>query len=137
MKKILRFSLAGMLATVAFVFAGCEKLEIPVITEAKVVETEPSVLEATAVMTSKEIDECGFVYSKKSSTPTLDSKDGIVYGELESDGTFSSIVTLEPGKTYWFMFFATNEIGTATSEIIKVHTSLFTPQQEDNPLPKP
>lgn len=137
MKKILPAAFAAVLTAVSITFAGCEKLEIPVITDANIVETETAVVQATAVMTSRQIDACGVVYSKKNSNPTLTGKDSIVYGELESDGTFSSTLTLEAGTTYWFMFFATNEMGTATSEIIKVTTGLFTPRQEDNPLPNP
>lgn len=117
--------------------SGCERLEMPVISDAKAVETSPSVVAVSAVMKSKQIDECGVVYSTKSTTPTPSSNEGIMYGTLDADGQFSATLTLATNTTYHFVFFATNEIGTAMSEPIELTTSLFVPDRDDNPLPNP
>ena len=118
-------------------FCGCENIEIPVITEPKAVETSPTVVDLSAVMTSKQIDEYGVVYSAKSKNPSLSSNDGKVSGTLDANGLFTATLTLATNTTYYFVFFATNEVGTATSVPVELKTSLYTPNVDDNPFPNP
>lgn len=125
-----------MLAAI-LVLSSCEPLEIPAITDPHVTESSPAVISATAIMKSKQIDECGVIFSSKTSSPTLSKNDGIVYGTLDGNGSFSATVPVEANVTYYFVFFATNEIGTTTSESLKLTTNPLSPKQEDNPLPKP
>jgi hypothetical protein len=122
---------------VAFTFTACERLTIPVISNASVTLADIAVVNAKAVMKAREIDECGLFYSSSNSKPTLADNDAVVYGDLESDGTFATTLTLKANTTYWFVFFATNELGTATSETIKLQTGQFYPDANDNPLPNP
>ena len=128
----------SLLATVFFVlaFTGCEKLAIPEITNTSIEETEPGVIEATATMTSKEIDDCGIIYSSRNSTPTLENHEGKVEGTLKGD-QFSATLNLKTNTNYYFIFYATNELGTTYSTSINRRTSTVKPGPDDNPFPNP
>ena len=135
MKHILRNTTILLLGVMTMALTSCEKLEIPVITDCKVVETSPTVIETSAIMTSKQIDEYGIAWRKNSSHVTVTANDGTTTGTLDSEGHFTATVTLDTNADYYFIFFATNEIGTTTSETVKVHTSFFEPKKDDNPFP--
>lgn len=133
--KRLAYSLLAT-AIIILTLSGCEKLAIPVITDANIEETEPGVIEATATMTSKEIDDCGIIYSSRSSTPTLESNEGKVEGTLKGE-QFSATLKLKTNTNYYFIFYATNELGTTYSTTINRRTSPAKPGPDDNPFPEP
>lgn len=135
MKRLISHILPLLFVLVAC--SACERLTIPVISQTKISEPEVGVVNAKAIMRSKQIDECGIYYSSSSSKPSLNDNDAIICGDLDSDGTFTATLTLKANTIYWFVFFATNELGTATSETIKFQTGQFSPNKDDNPLPNP
>lgn len=135
MKKIVRHTLSLVVCMTAVVLlSGCEKLTAPTIENTSVVEVTPGVINAKATMTSKEIDDYGLIYSSKNSSPTLNSKEGEVKGTLEGSD-FSAEVILKTNTTYYFVFYATNEVGTTYSTAYKITTSLYKPGKDDNPFP--
>lgn len=136
MKHILHNVTILCISALALFLTNCEKLEIPVIKDCTVLEIEPTIIEASAVMTSKQIDECGIAWSKGKSQVSPSVNDGSLTGTLDSEGKLTISVALQANTDYYFIFWATNEVGTTTSETIKVHTSFLGPKKEDNPLPE-
>ncbi|MBR4779650.1 MAG: hypothetical protein IK011_07185 [Bacteroidaceae bacterium] len=136
MKKTALHTFASFAALVCatILFCGCEKLTVPTIEDTSVTETTPGVIRAQATMTSKEIDDYGLIYSTKNSSPTLASKEGTVQGTLEGSA-FTAEAMLKTNTTYYFVFYATNEVGTTYSTAIKLTTSLYSPSIDDNPMP--
>ena len=130
-----RHTLYILAVLVVFTFTACEKLTIPVISDLQVTESEAGIVTVTALMQSKQIDEQGVLYSRKVAVPSITQCDGNVTGTLEAGGTFTATLSLEAGKDYYITVFATNEIGTTTSEVKKIHTSLLSPSPNDNPFP--
>lgn len=125
-----------LLSLLVLTLSSCERLTIPTITNGSVTEVSPAVIEATALMTSKQIDEYGIAWRKGNSQVSATVHDGTATGTLDSNGQFSVTVTLENNADYYVIFYATNDIGTTTSQTFKVHTTFHSPQQQDNPLPE-
>ena len=130
-----RFSL--MLTTLLLIaFGSCEQKTVPVIENVTFDETEPTVVEATALVSAHRIDECGVCFSTQNMLPTPDNCDGLVPGTLDGEHFTASLLLL-PHTVYYLAVYAVNELGTTTSQPVRLRTSYRDAKPDDNPFPEP
>ena len=122
-------------AAFLLILSSCEEKTIPLIEDAAFTEIEPTVIEATAFISAHEIDVCGVCYSEQNMLPTPENCDGLVSGTLEGK-QFSATLTLKPHTVYYLVIYATNELGTTTSQPIRIRTSYRDAKPDDNPFPE-
>lgn len=122
-------------ALLLVVLTACEKKVIPLIENAAFEETEPTVVVATADISAHEIDACGVCYSEQNMTPTPEKCDALVEGTLDGK-QFTATLMLKPHAVYYLVIYATNELGTTTSQPIRLRTSYREARPDDNPFPE-
>lgn len=129
--------LSMMLAVLLLIaFGSCEQKTVPVIENVTFGETEPTVVEATALVSAHRIDECGVCFSTQNMLPTPDNCDGLVPGTLDGEHFTVSLLLL-PHTVYYLAVYAVNELGTTTSQSVRLCTSYRDAKPDDNPFPEP
>lgn len=129
--KTSRFLLM-VVAITTTIFSSCERdIEVPVIPEEEILATVKTLAVSDITTTSAVVigaitsdgkpkaTSKGFCWSDKASSPTIKDSVSIVNGGNEE---FSDSIRMMPGKLYYVRAFATNAVGVAYGNVIKVTT---------------
>ena len=129
----LNHTLVLLALALGLALASCDEKKAPEISNESAKEISPTVVLVEADITGKDISEYGVVFDL-SREPSLENGQK-ANGSLEGDHFQSRIILMDPGSTYYFRVFATNDQGTTYSPAMSVTISYQNVGPNDNSYP--
>jgi len=132
MKLIHTITLIALAACLSL--ASCDNKKAPMIANETAKELSPTVILVEADITGEDLSAYGVCFSGTNQLPSL--QDGtITEGALEGDHFQARIIIMDPGNSYYFRVYATNDKGTTYSETLTVTVSYQNVGAHDNAYP--